>query len=333
MSEKNTVSIKTLSEYLGVSTATVSRVMNNADGVSPETAARVRQAAQEMGYVPNAMARGLRTSSLPLVGIIVPDIINEFFSRIVLNVQLALAQSGYSVFICNTDESHELEQSYLSSLQTLQIRGLICISGYDLTDENWPDVPTVYIDRDPAVRVKHSVSIESDNENGGYQAGRELLRRGCRRPAMLEDDRRLSTAVSRESGFLNALEEAGIKRRDVQILTVERVDERHAYDAVSFALRSGARFDGLFCCTDWLALGAIRALQNAHKKVPDEVKVVGYDDISMASYCALPITTVHQDVNEMSRIAVEELRWMMEGKQSRRTHWVVPVTLVRREST
>lgn len=333
MDEKGTVSIKTISERTGFSTATVSRVINNKGGFTQETYDRVQEAVRELGYVPNAMARGLRTNSVPLVGIIVPDIINEFFSRIVLHVQLELAHCGYSVFICNTDESHRQEMTYLSSLQTMRICGLVCISGYDAADESWPNVPTVYIDRDPAHRAPRSTVIESDNESGGYQAARELLHRGCTRLALLRDDRRLSTSVRREEGFRKAVADAGLQVDESLILNVHKVDEKHAYDAVSFALRSGKRFDGLACCTDWLAMGALAALRNARLSVPGDVKVVGYDDISVAAYSAVPITTIRQDTDEMSRIAVEELLRMMDGGTAQRDHWIVPVSLVRRETT
>ena len=333
MKEKRAVSIKTISDRTGLSTATVSRVINNTGGFTKKTYEKVQAAVQELGYVPNAMARGLRKNSIPLVGIIVPDIINEFFSRIVLNVQLALAQRGYSVFICNTDESHEQELTYLDSLQTMRICGLVCISGYDTADERWPNVPTVYIDRNPLHRAPHSTVIESDNESGGWQAAEEMIRRGCHRIALLREDRSFSTSSSREAGFSKALANAGLDMTPEQILMVQKVDERSAYDAVSFALMSGRRFDGLFCMTDWLALGALRALNNAHIEVPGQVRVVGFDDISVASYCALPITTVRQDTSEMSRLAVEELVRMMEGEPCRRDHWIVPVSLIRRETT
>ena len=333
MKREKSVSIRTVAAEAGVSTATVSRVIAGGGGVSPEAEARVRAAAQRLGYVPNAMARGLRKHSLPLVGIIVPDIVNEFFSRIVLNVQLALARQGYSVFICNTDESHQLEQTYVASLQTMQIGGLVCISGYDRPDEEWPDVPTVYIDRDPQHRAPKATVIESDNESGGYQAAREVLRRGCRRVALLRDARAMSTSVSREAGCRRALADAGIPVDESLLLRVPRVDEAHAYDAVSFAIREGKTFDALVCFTDWLALGACRALSNAHLRVPQDVCVTGYDDVSVARYAALPMTTIRQDVDEMSRIAVEELVRMMEGGSCRREHWVIPVTLIRRETT
>ncbi len=333
MKKDGAVSIKTISEALGVSTATVSRVLSEAGGVAPETAERVREAARQMGYVPNAMARGLRTRQLPLVGIIVPDIVNEFFSRIVLNVQLSLARQGYSVFICNTDENRQLEMNYLETLLTMRISGLICISGYDAEGERWPNVPTVYIDRNPHHRAPHATSIESDDESGGYQAAREVLRRGCRRVALLRDERAMSTVEHRQAGYLRALQDAGLTPDPSLVLTVPRVNERSAYDAVSFALRDGKTFDAVVCCTDWLALGALRALSNAHLKVPEDVRVVGYDDVSVASYCALPITTIRQNVDEMSRIAVEELVLMMEGKPCRRERWILPVSLVRRETT
>ena len=177
MPRKDQVSIKTIAEKTGLSTATVSRVINQKGGFTRETYERVQKAVRELDYVPNAMARGLRTRSIPLVGIIVPDIINEFFSRIVLKVQLALAGRGYSVFICNTDESAENERTYLATLQGMQISGLVCISGSDMTDESWPNVPTVYIDRNPIRPAPRSTIIESDNLSGGWMAATELLRR------------------------------------------------------------------------------------------------------------------------------------------------------------
>ena len=333
MSGKRMVSIKTISEKTGLSTATVSRVINNSGGFTQETFDRVQKAVQELGYVPNAMARGLRKQSIPLVGIIVPDIINEFFSRIVLYVQLELAARGYSVFICNTDESETNELTYLDTLQGMQISGLVCISGNDAANEHWPNVPTVYIDRNPQHPAARATIIESDNQSGGWMAAEELVRRGCRRPALLGDIRSLSTSVSRRTGFRSALERAGIPLEDSRILSVKKVDEKHAYDAVSYALQSGNDFDGLFCTTDWMALGALRALRNAHRRVPEEVRVVGFDDISVASYSALPITTIRQDTDEMSRVAVEELVRMMEGEPCLRSRWIIPVSLIRRETT
>ena len=333
MPRKDQVSIKTIAEKTGLSTATVSRVINKKGGFTRETYERVQKAVRELDYVPNAMARGLRTRSVPLVGIIVPDIINEFFSRIVLRVQLALAARGYSVFICNTDESAENERTYLATLQGMQISGLVCISGSDMTDEAWPNVPTVYIDRNPIRPAPRSTIIESDNLSGGWMAATELLRRGCREIALLGDERSLSTALSRRNGFQQALNDAGLVPEESRIFSVAKVDEKNAYDAVSFALRSGVTFDGLFCMTDWLALGALKALENAHLRVPGQVRVVGFDDVRVASYSALPITTIRQDTDEMSRLAVEELTRMMEGEPCRRPHWIVPVSLIRRETT
>ena len=333
MQKENAVTIRTIAERAGVSTATVSRVLSGAEGVTPKTRERVRQTARDLGYVPNEMARGLRKQTLPLVGIIVPDIVNEFFSRIVLKVQLALARQGYSVFICNTDESAELEIAYLNSLQAMRISGLICISGYGTPEENWPEVPTIYIDRNTCRQVPRSAMIESDNHSGGWMAAEELLRRGCRRLAILRDERDVSTAVSRQKGFFDGAARHGMASEDIVVLPVGKVDENHAYDAVSYALRQEKAFDGLFCMTDWLAMGALRALKNAHLPVPEKVRVVGFDDVSAAAYSALPLTTIRQNTDELSRIAAEELLRMMEGEPCQRKHWIVPVSLIRRETT
>ncbi|NLV59705.1 MAG: LacI family transcriptional regulator [Clostridiales bacterium] len=333
MKKNGSISIKTISEMAGVSTATVSRVLNDAGGFSLETREKVQKAISEAGFVPNIMARGLRKNSLPLVGIIVPDIINEYFSKLVLQVQIALARCGYSVFICNTDESLHQEQTYLTSLKTMMISGLVCISGYGNANGNWPNVPTVYIDRHPTGRLALSTIIESDNLSGGYHATEEVLRRGCTRIAVLVDSRNLSTCIARKEGYKKAILDAGATLHEDLIFSVKKVDFQNAYNVITVAIQSGKKFDALFCTTDWLAMGALAALKHAGINVPDQVKVVGYDDISIAEHAALPITTIHQDVDEMSRLAVDELVRMMNGEPCLRDHWIVPVSLVRRSTT
>lgn len=333
MKKSSGISMKTISEIAGVSTATVSRVINHLGGFSSETQKRVETAIREAGYVPNVMARGLRKNSLPYIGIIVPDIINEYFSKIVLRVQVALAKEGYSVFICNTDESRRQEQTYLSTLKNMMICGLVCISGYGNAKEDWPDVPTVYIDRHPEHKTEQITIIESDNRNGGYQATEEVLRRGCKRVAILMDSRQISTCVARFEGYRQAIEDAGATLYEDLTFHVQKVDFQNAFQAVTTAMQTGKKFDALICTTDWLAMGALKAFERANIPVPEQMKVVGFDNISISEYAAKPMTTIHQDVDEMSRLAVDELIRMINGKPCLRKHWMVPVSLVRRSTT
>lgn len=330
-SEQEKISIKKISEIAGVSVATVSRVINGNGRFSAETEQRVLQIIKEYNYRPNMIAKGLRTNVSKSVGIIIPDITNEFFSSIVRELEMLLFQRGYTAFICNTDESEEIENKYYSALCSKGVDGLIYLSGKVSKDGHLSKVPTIFIDRSIQMEQKNIV-IESDNYQGGILATQELLSKGCRRIVLIRDERQISTIQDRYRGYRAALEAAGIELLDELILRVYPISYQAAKDGLKTWIREGRHFDGIFATTDWMALGAIDALREAGFQIPNQVKVVGFDNISISRFSALPITTISQDFRKMAEEAVELLIRMMRGESPEIRTYHTPVTLVRRES-
>lgn len=321
MEQREPVSMKEISRLTGVSVATVSRVINNNGRFSEATRKRIELAVDKLEYTPNAMARALRTNRTKNIGIIVPDITNEFFSRLALNIQRKLFEAGYSTLIYNTDENAALEKKHLQMLISQSVSGIIFIAGGGYQDLlRIPDVPIVFLDRSPHLKDTRSdyVRIQTDHIRGGYLAGEALVQGGCRNPAILMYKQNLSSQADRASGFKQALRKADIFLKDCAVYHVDWVSYEDAYAAIQSNLAKGFNYDGLFCTTDWLAIGAMYALLDNGYTIPEQVKLIGFDDISISQYCRIPLTTIHQDIGGMSGLAVEIMLALLRNEKPER---------------
>lgn len=332
---KNNISIKDISELAGVSIATVSRIINENGRYSKETEAKVKKIIKEYNYVPNMVAKGLRTNRMTNIGIIIPDITNEFFVKLAYEIEKNLFTYGYGCFICNTNEDIEMEQKRLQMLKVQNVSGLVYISGGSSgAVETVSDIPTVFIDRSPVAHEEGQyIMIESDNVQGGYLATKELLDGGCRHIVMLTDKRRLSSQTDRIKGYHKAHMEAGVPVDESYIIDLERMDFQTALECVNKLLDDRLVFDGIFASTDWLALGSYAALTKRNIAIPEQVKIVGYDDISVSEFNALPITTIHQQIDIIGKTSVEYLMKLLENKPVEKHSYRIPVYLVKRQST
>lgn len=332
---KADVSIREISKLTGVSIATVSRVINQNGRFSHETERKVRKALEDTGYTPNLAARSLRTKRVPTIGIIVPDITNEFFARITLELQKRLFGLNYSTIICNTNEIQDIEQRHLHMLRSQQVSGIVYISGAFSGDRDILDLPTVYIDRKPPFSSdnKDYMLIESDNFEGGYLAGRELLSKGCKELCMIKYKDNISSHNDREAGFLKALREFKCNIPDNAVYTVNEVGVENGYNTANEILKD-MRPDGIFCSADLLAVGAISAILDSGKKVPGDIKVVGFDDTSIAANSRIPITSLQQPIQKMGELAANNIVNMIEKPTEQDDRKIkLPVKLVVRAST
>ncbi len=329
------ISIKDIAEMCGVSVATVSRVINNNGRISQATREKVKKVIEETGYRPSELAAGLRSAKTRNIGIIVPDITNEFFARITLAAQNELMQQGYGTLICNTDENPEVQKKQLSMLKSSCVAGMIFISGEDISDEQMTDgIPKVFVDRIPwNAERKGAVTVRSDGFEGARLATEELIGKGCRKIAALFDGRALSTQVERYSGYIRAHKEAGLEVPQNLYLPVDGVKLNAGYKAIHHLLDKGVEFDGIFCYSDPLAMGALHALCERGIKVPEQVKIVGYDDSFPVRFCNPALTSVAQPVEEMGRKAAELLLKMEGGEEVAGENVLLPVMLMTRRST
>lgn len=337
--KSNQISIKEIAKFCDVSVATVSRVINNNGRFSEETRKRVLDAIEKYQYNTNTVAKALRMQKSNTIGIIVPDIGNEFFSTIVHEIERYFFEKGFSTFICNTDKSKDKERAYIKSLDSKMVDGLICISGQEEIEASLlsRNIPIVTIDRRPKMTNNLAI-IESDHFHGGYLATKHLIKKGCKNIIVLTKKNRLSSINDRIEGFKMALAEHRIPFTLNSV--VETSDNRkHNIDAAREAIRnelkSGRTFDGVFATNDWLALGVVRELLDSGVKVPEVVKVVGFDDDTIANYSEIPLTTIKQDVRKIAKITSELFYQLLteENVLIKQKHIKIPVDLVVRKTT
>lgn len=287
----------------GVSVATVSRVLNGRRGVGAGMAERVRAAAAELDYRPNAVARNLRRSSTTLWAAIVSDIENPFFTSLVRGVEDVAQEAGYSVVLCNSDEDPGKESAYVAAVRAEQIAGVILSpSGRMDTLRELRDAgtPTVLIDRSMAGYPTDAVLV--DNERGAADATRHLIAGDYRRIACITGPRRLSTAAERLAGYRRALREADMPY-DRSLVRYADFRETGGNQAMAALLGDDPGPDAVFVTNNLMAVGVLEHLAAAGRRVPADVAVVAFDEIPWADLVRPSITTVAQPTYDLGRAA------------------------------
>ena len=334
-SGKDSLSVRDIAEMAGVSVATVSRVINQNGRFSKETEERVREIIRKYDYQPNQLARGLRVSKAKVIGILVPDITNEFFANITLELQRRLLARDYLTLICNTNENRELEAKQFNMLRAQRVAGIIYVSdgtGATAVPAAKADIPVVYIDRRPHAfqTDAETVFIESDNTMGGYLAAKALIDLGCRSIACVSYRDDISTYANRVKGYRDALREVGL-RENICYANQPSADEgaralRHLWDR-------NPDLDAAFCTADMLAVGAVAFCTSCGLAIPKDFRIIGFDDTSVCQAVWPHLTTVRQSVEQFGAHAVEAILDLIEGRELSKTHYQIPVELIRRETT
>ena len=212
--DEGQISMVDISRMAGVSVATVSWVINQNGRYSQETQRKVEEIIQKYNYVPNMAAKGLKTKKSNFIGIIVPDITNEFFARIILGIQNNLRTQGYLALVCNTDENEDIEGEYIAMLNVAQMAGMIFFSGHTkLAEKNLQALPAIYIDWQPERFDGNTLIIESDNYGGARIAVQKLYKEGCRNIACIHSSKSISTHKRRYEGCRDQLESYSIQPR------------------------------------------------------------------------------------------------------------------------
>ena len=292
----------------GVSPATVSRVLSGRRNVDPELTQRVRAAVAELGYRPNGVARNLRRASTNLWAVVISDIENPFFTSLVRGLEDIAQTAGYSVVLCNSDEDPVKEAAYVSAVLTEQMAGVV------ISPSGSPDgvrqlhdagVPLVLIDR--RIDDLEVDSVLVDNEFGAAEAVRHLLDNGYRRIACITGPRRTSTALDRLAGYRTALRTAGM-RFDKNLVQYADFREAGGYTSMQALLDLDEPPEALFVANNLMTVGALECLNSRGLRAPDDIAVVGFDDIPWADLVVPPLTTVAQPTYELGRTAGQLLK-------------------------
>jgi DNA-binding LacI/PurR family transcriptional regulator len=319
-----------------VSIATVSRVLNKSDKVVPETRAAVEQALLDLGYRPNRVARRLRMNSgrAHLVGLIIPDIQNPFYAEIARGVEDAAYAHQYALILCNSDENLEKERFYLDVMRDESVDGLV-LPPFDETDLAVVEMvesgmPVVCVDRSLA-KVKTDL-VDVDNYQGALEAVNHLIEKGHERIGLIEGRAQVSTSRERRRGYLDALAAHGITARKEHMRAGDFKQESGRVLANELlALRKPPT--ALFVCNNLMTVGALAAIHHRGLRIPQDVAVVGFDDLPWAEALDPPPTVVRQPAYEVGRQAMELLlKRIMEPERPPVTLRLRPELVVRRST-
>ncbi len=299
--------IADVAERAGVSTATVSRVLAGLGGARPATRERILAAASELGYRPSGIARSLKSRTTRTFGLIVTDIENPFFPQLVRAVEDAARDEGYALLLCNASEDPDREGAYLDLLAERRVDGVvIAASSLGVHHREWlaaSPLPVVLVNCGaPGVELP---SIASDNVDGGRMAAQHLLDLGHRRIGVLTAPPRNVDGPDRLAGVREALSRAlGLPDPPV---AMDDAGVQGGERAMRRLLADGPDPTGVVAYNDLMAIGAMRAIRASGRRVPDDISLVGFDDVDLAAYVDPPLTTIVQATAAMGRWAVEQL--------------------------
>jgi len=318
----------------GVSTATVSRALNGTGKIAPATREAIDAAVAQLGYSPNTIARSLVTNSTQTIALLLPDIANPFYAALVGGIQDSALSHDHTMLLCTTEGDPEREEQYLNLLRAKRVDGAL-VDGLVLPSDRIArfvkdGFPIVCLDRD--IDSRSIPLVQVDNHMGGFLATEHLLSLGHKRIAHVGGATAMRISDERRDGYFEAHANAGLLP-DPALLAAGSFTEEGGYRAARALLDSSVRFTAVFAANDLSALGVVTAVAESGRRVPEDVSVVGFDDIRLAAYTSPPLTTIRQPAAEIARLATELLMGLTQGKQVEvKRHLLEPELVVRRSS-
>jgi len=333
MRGRSTTTIRDVARAAGVSTATVSRVLNNVGPVDDNTRRNVRQVARQMKYVPSALGRGLSTRKTDAIGLLLPDLFGEFFSEVLRGSDQTAQHSQYHLIVSSSHNNKEEIHAALASMRG-RVDGLVIMSPHidaHTLKENLPQSLPVVLLNCP-IDDDSFDSLNVDNFGGAFAMVSHLLDHGRRRIAIIKGTERNLDAAERLRGYRGALTSAGATP-DGALERDGGFSEAGGYEAARSLLSLPVRPDAIFASNDSMAIGALSALRDAGLQVPGDISLAGFDDIPIASYLTPSLTSVHVGIHSLGVQAIETLLNAVRGKNNHRKNQIVlPTTLRLRES-
>jgi len=323
--------LKDVANRAGLSVSTVSYVLNGKKKVREDTYRRIMQAVEEVGYVPNQQARSLKTRSTLSIGVVVPDISNQFFPEIVKGIDDAANMDNYTIILCNTDNDAEREERCINALLSKDIDGIIYIGTAKSKAilQRKTELPIVLVDRKLGERY---ISVTTNNYQGGYMATEHLIHTGHSSIALITGPVFITTYFDRLRGYMDALNANSLHYSEELVFECD-FTSKSGYDAAYRLCEQNVQVDAIFATNDLMALSIIRALLELGKKVPEDIAVVGYDDIYIASIVMPALTTIRQPKYEMGKKAAELLIKAIHKEEITQRQIEMTPTLIVRETT
>lgn len=316
---KRYATIKDIARELGVAPSTVSRALAGSSEVSEKTRLLVQEKAWEMNYRPNVMARNLSSSRSGVIGVIVPEFETGFFPRVILGIQEELSKSGYRILITQSGESAEKEKENLDLLLDNMVEGIIASVTKEGGNEEAfqrvikSQIPVVFFNR--VYNLPRASKVIVDDRTLAYDSVVHLLEQGCRSIVHLAGPLNMQVAKLRAEGYRDALEAYDLET-GYSVMEVDGISLDNGYAAMKEILAGGCDMDAVFCFNDNIAIGAMQAIKDAGKRIPDDIAVVGFSETEMSTIVEPHLTTTVQPRYQMgieaAKIMVEQI--MTKGR-------------------
>ncbi|MED3562024.1 LacI family DNA-binding transcriptional regulator [Bacillus xiapuensis] len=328
------VKITDVAAKAGVSVQTVSRVLNNRGYISQATREKVHQAIDELNYQPNELARSLHRGKSNLIGLIVPKISHPFFCELAYYLERYAYQKGYKLLLCNSNRDKSKESKYLEMLKKNRVDGII-MGSHVLDVEHYLNLnlPIISLDR---ILAENIPFVSSDNVKGGKIASQLLIHKHCRKLAYIYGGiggppHNALLASGRFQGFKQVIEDNRIEYTTLLLDETDSGMEFNLNKIIGF-LKEYPEVDGVFASSDVIAAWVIQACHHLKKAIPEEIKVIGYDDVGLASLVSPRLTTISQPIQKMSELTIELLTKQIDGEEVPLKNYL-PVTIIERDTT
>ncbi len=327
--------MKDVAKLAGVSTSTVSHVINKTRFVSEEISERVNKAAKELNYyAPSALARSFKVNRTKTIGMLVTTSTNPFFGEVVKGVERSCYQQGYSLILCNTEGDHQRMHESINTLLQKRVDGLILMCAtlegehFDIF-EHYADIPVVVMDWGPMQFT--SDKIQDNSLRGGYIAAKYLIDAGHSEIGCITGPLDRIQAEMRYNGYLQAMDEAGFSVEPSWVVEADFECEG-GYNAFSQLHANGALPSALVVANDMMAMGVINAANEVGIQIPEQLSIIGYDDIHIAKFMSPSLTTIHQPKYRLGQAAVETLLTRLDEPETAPRIIELEPTLVERNS-
>lgn len=314
----------------GVTPTTVSRVINNRGYISEKTKKRVHEVMDELGYQPNEIARSLTKQKSNTIGVIVPHISHPYFAKLISNLENEAAKKDYKIILCNSKEKAEKEKQYLDMCKSNRVAGIIICSGNVESNKiNTGGIPVVLLEKN---FEEGKLGIQCDNYQGGKLATEHLIECGCKKILHLSGviDEEMP-ADNREKAFIDVCSKNEIKYF-IKKYDIDTYNQMNYYDYIKAALNEIEGVDGIFASSDLIAAQVIQVCNEIKIRIPEDIKLVGFDDVDISQLTTPRITTVHQPIKEMARLSIELIDAKYNNIEANEKT-ILPIKLIIREST
>lgn len=323
-------SIKKVAEIAGVSPSTVSRVMNGTAKVDEKKRQRVLDAIEEIGFRPNELARALLKKTSKIIGVIVPNIENPFFSELAKAIEEEAYCNGYKILLCNSNDNTDKEKINIQMLNQINADGIIIMTNSELVTNNVLNeckIPIVMVDR-KLPGGDEIANIQSDNYKGGRIATEHLINCGCKNLVCIRNKLEYDSGKQRYKGYRDICKQYGIEEQYVDC----KYDYEEGLKAARILIEKYPDVDGIIACNDIVAISTYKVLTEAGYRVPDSVQIIGFDNIRFSSIFTPGITTIHQPIKDMGTLAVQIIMKNIKKEVFNKEN-IFDVKLIERQTT